>query len=824
MSIIALQAGRPLPNARALRVALVPDGRIPNKQYSQLLTNFLVAITGDTSTVHDTGNYIGWTVTCCMPGGEQDPRCMPIRVPDDDVHLRRSNVRCLNLTRSITYQRLGCIPDTIPPERVSLATPMLDLSVVYGTEESKMTSTRERWGGRLTTEKLKGKDWPPGNGIGCLQNNLNETRCHNSAELIVNSLVTGNMAFLWFFRQHNYLAEKLGKINPCWDDDKLFAVARDINIAIFQQILYYDLMPNVVDYNFLVKNNVIFSDHEHVDDYDPSLEPLVSLEYTVMARWFHTLQEGRLNLYDNHGKILRTLAVVDMTLHTGALPLNNTLEGLTQGSFRQPCASTDKAIDPDMGERVLGRLQFASDVMSSDIMKARDNGLPSYNKYRELCNLPVAHDFEDFYKWLPKDQAEAFQMIYEDVEDVEVMAGLLAERPMGAGVVGPTHACIIADQMLRWRRADRFWYEHSAHPAALTPDYGSYFLEPCNAVGLKKLDGIQSKALRLIAGAMKSSPINALQVECVDPPLRLRRQYLSDKFLFRALQFAKHPLHSKLSTFSHIVTTSCYWRLKSLPCLVVSFRKFSSLHSPTHISQRLSIFSADYEALTLVPKIYFTLDISRSMYSANVDFNIIIDRDWPDRHYIYSDASKNYSSGLVGVGVYHQQSKIVQKIKLPPETSVFTGECYGLFKALEYIYLMKLHKSVICSDSKSALQALQKFPFKYTNHPVIIDCRKLLWQCHLKGFDVVFAWIPSHIGISGNEIADKLANDAVDCGDIFPYKNFINDLLGLPNSDLRESWEQVWSVSSKNKGKHYSQIQTFIPTKPWFYNFRFSKM
>ncbi|XP_049871552.1 uncharacterized protein LOC126380164 isoform X2 [Pectinophora gossypiella] len=29
-------------------------------------------------------------------------------------------------------------------------------------------------------------------------------------------------------------------------------------------------------------------------------------------------------------------------------------------------------------------------------------------------------------------------------------------------------------------------------------------------------------------GAMKSSPTNALQVECVEPPLQLRRQYLSD--------------------------------------------------------------------------------------------------------------------------------------------------------------------------------------------------------------------------------------------------------------------------------------------------------
>ncbi|CAH0404005.1 unnamed protein product [Chilo suppressalis] len=463
------KAGTPLPNARALRVALVPDGRIPSKKNTHMLTTLTTALAGDTTSVHDTFNYVTVTRTCCMPGGHLDPRCMPIRVPDDDVHLRRSNVRCMNLTRSITYQRLGCIPDTIPPERVNVAPPMIDLSLVYGTEEASMKSGRARWGGRLTSEKLKGKDWPPGNGFGCFQNNLNETRCHNAPALFVNSLLQNNMFYLWNLRQHNYLAEKLAKVNPCWDDDKLFAVVRDINIAIWQHIAFYDLMPNVVDYEFLVKSGVIFPGHGHVDDYDPNLEPRVSLEYTVLSRWFHTLQEGRLNLYDNHGKILRQLAAVDMTLRTGALPLNNTLEGLTQGSFRQPCASTDKLLDPDMGERVLGRLEFASDVVAVDIMKARDNGLPSYNKYRKLCNLPVAHDFEDFYKWLPKDQAEAFQMFYEDVEDVEVMAGLLAERPMGAGVVGPTHACIIADQMLRWRRADRFWYEHSAHPAALTP-------------------------------------------------------------------------------------------------------------------------------------------------------------------------------------------------------------------------------------------------------------------------------------------------------------------------------------------------------------------
>lgn len=56
-----------------------------------------------------------------------------------------------------------------------------------------------------------------------------------------------------------------------------------------------------------------------------------------------------------------------------------------------------------MGERILGPLQRASDVTASDVMKCRDVGLPSYNRYRQHCGLPVAKSFDDLYKWMPKD-------------------------------------------------------------------------------------------------------------------------------------------------------------------------------------------------------------------------------------------------------------------------------------------------------------------------------------------------------------------------------------------------------------------------------------
>ncbi|CAH0401922.1 unnamed protein product [Chilo suppressalis] len=202
----------------------------------------------------------------------------------------------------------------------------------------------------------------------------------------------------------------------------------------------------------------------------------------------------------------------------------------------------------------------------------------------------------------------------------------------------------------------------------------------------------------------------------------------------------------------------------------------------------------------------------------------IVNTEWPEWHYIYCDASKHPSTGIVGIGVYHQQYKITQKIKLPPETSVYTGECYGILKSLEYILLAQLKKTIIFSDSKSTLQAIEKFPFKASSsNAYLIDCKKLLLNCTLKNLNVLFAWIPGHHNITGNEVADKLAKDSVNCGDVFPYKNLVNDLLLLPKVHLRISWEENWDTSSRIKGKHYKLIQQCIPDKPWFSKIHLSK-
>lgn len=59
----------------------------------------------------------------------------------------------------------------------------------------------------------------------------------------MNSLLGMNLMAIWFWRNHNRIATELAKINPCWDDDKLFNTARDINIASYVQIFLYELLP-----------------------------------------------------------------------------------------------------------------------------------------------------------------------------------------------------------------------------------------------------------------------------------------------------------------------------------------------------------------------------------------------------------------------------------------------------------------------------------------------------------------------------------------------------------------------------------------------------
>lgn len=352
-------------------------------------------------------------------------------------------------------------------------------------------------------------------------------------------------------------------------------------------------------------------------------------------------------------------------------------------------------------------------------------------------------------------------------------------------------------------------------------DYGTHILEPCNKSALTSLDRIQSKCLRIIIGAMKSSPINALQVECAEPPLHLRRQYLSDRFIYKNFQLSNHPLISKLHTLSEHIYFNSYWNHKSHPCLFTSFVKFISLPCPVYQCRLNPLFLTPYNAILYRPDIVLNIGINKDDPGANAKFNSVVNSKWNGWHTMFTDASKIKADGCVGFAVWIPEYKIILNFKCPPQASVFTGEALAILEALMYIESHKLHNTVIFTDSRSCLQAILANQLRSKSKlPFVLKIKEILFRCHVSGIKITLAWIPGHSGIVGNEGADQCSKDATTIGSDIHYTTYAQDLTSLAKADLISRWNEAWNLSKRIKGKHYADVQDSLLVRPWFFKYR----
>ena len=96
--------------------------------------------------------------------------------------------------------------------------------------------------------------------------------------------------------------------------------------------------------------------------------------------------------------------------------------------------------------------------------------------------------------------------------------------------------------------------------------------------------------------------------------------------------------------------------------------------------------------------------------------------------------------------------------RIPDDSSIFTAEAKAVDLALDFISTCDANnKFIIFSDSLSVLKAMNHTSSK------IPQIQKLLQKCHelLANKEIVLCWIPSHIDIQGNEMADKQAKTSL---------------------------------------------------------------
>lgn len=135
------------------------------------------------------------------------------------------------------------------------------------------------------------------------------------------------------------------------------------------------------------------------------------------------------------------------------------VDRLLLGMVNQPIQKRDEFITEELTNHLFQtpKFDFGMDLGAINIQRGRDHGIAPYTAWREPCGLSAITDFEDLLRVMPARVVRKLQTMYKSVDDIDLFTGGMAERPVVGGLVGPTFACIIAQQFSNLRKGDRFW-------------------------------------------------------------------------------------------------------------------------------------------------------------------------------------------------------------------------------------------------------------------------------------------------------------------------------------------------------------------------------
>jgi len=177
--------------------------------------------------------------------------------------------------------------------------------------------------------------------------------------------------------------------------------------------------------------------------------------------------------------------------------------------------------------------------------------------------------------------------------------------------------------------------------------------------------------------------------------------------------------------------------------------------------------------------------------------------------HIYTDGSKK--DDTVSAAFTIPKMNINKKLKLCNNSSIYAAEMTAIKEAISWILENDNRsntKYAIFSDSLSVLTSLKEGTCK--SRPNLYNELTLLIN-NLLPNKITFIWIPSHVDITGNELADKLAKEALDMEETNSTNYLeIDEIKTIVKPYITNKWQKQYT--NTNKGNHYKSICPEVST------------
>jgi len=285
--------------------------------------------------------------------------------------------------------------------------------------------------------------------------------------------------FLTFMKEHNRQVDLLREANPTWSNETLFQEARRYTIAIYQSITIREYLAAATGLP-----------PTPYTGYDPTVDPGIDHFFAAVAfRYGHSAMAAGFPLFDDN---LNPCPYAYMTwnniflpslwesadeefpwtdpvsgLPTSTIRKKLHVENIIRGLSHSEASKVDLAFADHLRNTLFqnGGPRHGDDLISLDIWRGRELGIPRYNDAREYFGLPRATTWSDITK--NKAVQGLLKKLYGNISAVEAYVGAMAEDHEPAVEMGPLNVASLLEQFTRLRNGDRFWFEN---PDYFTPD------------------------------------------------------------------------------------------------------------------------------------------------------------------------------------------------------------------------------------------------------------------------------------------------------------------------------------------------------------------
>ena len=316
------------------------------------------------------------------------------------------------------------------------------------------------------------------------------------------------------------------------------------------------------------------------------------------------------------------------------------------------------------------------------------------------------------------------------------------------------------------------------------------------------LDPIHNAALRLCTGAYRTTRKESLYIEANEPSLSNRRLLLDLQFFFRAKRI---PEETKILSWEDSSLDTTYETKSN-----VYFKPESYGFKTRKLINKLHIQIPHITPPWTFGKINICFYLAKFIKSNTADE--IFQQEFRNHRHkvdieIFTDGSKKQQK--VGAGIVIKNGGFIEKIplRIQDHSSVFIAELFAIRAAVFRIKHLTNLMCCIFSDSKSALQAIQCF---YSNLPLVQIIQETINRCKSQNLTIQLCWVPGHVDIKGNCLADEVAKSSLQLNTIAHPFISVSDFKSILKKKIIEKWQSEWDTLVNKAETPLTEIQFLV--------------